>query len=139
MSTARHPQRKRVMSRTMRNGQGTNHMVGATGGSAARPTVTDGAGHDGSAPGATTTGGASRAQRTPLPRNFVVDSVSLPEVHYRLHDNLVEELSGHVSGCTRLSRFFERSCDSHPSGTALECEGERISYADLDARANRLA
>ena len=26
-----------------------------------------------------------------------------------------------------------------PAATALECEGERISYADLDQRANRLA
>ncbi|MGY1806359.1 Pls/PosA family non-ribosomal peptide synthetase [Blastococcus sp. SYSU D00669] len=58
---------------------------------------------------------------------------------YRLHENLVEELSGSATACTRLSRYFERTCDDRPSATALECEGEHISYADLDARANRLA
>ena len=58
---------------------------------------------------------------------------------FQLHDNIVEELAGSVSGCPRLSRYFERSCDDSPSAIALECEGERISYADLDARANRLA
>ncbi|MGY1843720.1 Pls/PosA family non-ribosomal peptide synthetase [Modestobacter sp. SYSU DS0875] len=40
---------------------------------------------------------------------------------------------------TRLSQYFERTCDHRPSATALECEGERLSYADLDQRANRLA
>ncbi|WP_198588650.1 AMP-binding protein, partial [Geodermatophilus chilensis] len=58
---------------------------------------------------------------------------------YRFHENVVDELSGQVSGCTRLSRYFERTCDRRPSATALECEGEHISYADLDQRANRLA
>ncbi|MGY1701516.1 Pls/PosA family non-ribosomal peptide synthetase [Geodermatophilus sp. SYSU D00766] len=57
---------------------------------------------------------------------------------YRLHDNFVAEL-GQTSGVTRLSRYFERTCDVRPSATALECEGERLSYADLDQRANRLA
>src|SRR5918998_3679523 len=58
---------------------------------------------------------------------------------YRLHDNFVAEISGQRSLVTRLSRFFERTCDERPSATALECEGERVSYADLDQRANRLA
>ncbi|SDY08068.1 non-ribosomal peptide synthetase terminal domain of unknown function [Geodermatophilus africanus] len=58
---------------------------------------------------------------------------------YRFHDNLVAEISGQRSLVTRLSRFFELSCDRRPAAIALECEGERISYADLDQRANRLA
>jgi len=58
---------------------------------------------------------------------------------YRLHDNFVAELSGQSSGCTRLSRFFERTCDERPSATAVEVAGDRLSYADLDQRANRLA
>src|SRR5918997_5253751 len=58
---------------------------------------------------------------------------------YRLHDNFVAEISGQRSLVTRLSRYFELSCDRRPAATALECEGERISYADLDQRANRLA
>ncbi|MGY1673235.1 Pls/PosA family non-ribosomal peptide synthetase [Geodermatophilus sp. SYSU D00710] len=60
------------------------------------------------------------------------------DVGYRLHDNFVAEL-GQTTGVTRLSRYFERTCDSRPSATALECGGERLSYADLDQRANRLA
>jgi non-ribosomal peptide synthetase-like protein len=60
-------------------------------------------------------------------------------VSYRLHDNFVAEMSGQRAGCTRLSRYFERTCDERPSDTAVECEGERVSYADLDQRANRLA
>jgi non-ribosomal peptide synthetase component F len=58
---------------------------------------------------------------------------------YRFHDNLVEELGGPGARCSRLSRYFELSCDRRPAAIALECEGERISYADLDQRANRLA
>ena len=57
---------------------------------------------------------------------------------YRLCNNFVAELSGQRSGCTRLGRYFERTCDQRPSATALECEGERESHADLDQRANRL-
>ncbi len=59
-------------------------------------------------------------------------------VGYRFHDNIVAEIT-ETSGVSRLSRFFERTCDDRPSATALECEGEHISYADLDQRANRLA
>ncbi|MGY1682931.1 Pls/PosA family non-ribosomal peptide synthetase [Geodermatophilus sp. SYSU D01176] len=58
---------------------------------------------------------------------------------YRFHDNLVEELGGLGARCSRLSRYFELSCDRRPAAVALECDGERISYADLDHRANRLA
>jgi non-ribosomal peptide synthetase-like protein len=67
------------------------------------------------------------------------DTATRTPSRYHLHSNVVEELSGQFAGCTRLSRYFERACDSGPSATALECEGEHISYADLDARANRLA
>jgi non-ribosomal peptide synthetase-like protein len=60
---------------------------------------------------------------------------------YRFHENLADELAGQSPGslCTRLSRYFERACDTRPSATALECEGEHITYADLDQRANRMA
>ncbi|MCV2490676.1 amino acid adenylation domain-containing protein [Geodermatophilus sp. YIM 151500] len=60
-------------------------------------------------------------------------------ISFRLHDNFAAEMSGQRAGCTRLSRYFERTCDSRPSATALEVEGEHLSYADLDQRANRLA
>src|SRR4051812_41453332 len=65
------------------------------------------------------------------------DGTATTEV--RFHHNLAEELSSQVAGLGRLSRYFERSCDRRPSATALECDGERLSYAELDHRANRLA
>ncbi|MCK7622969.1 amino acid adenylation domain-containing protein [Streptomyces sp. RS10V-4] len=40
---------------------------------------------------------------------------------------------------TRLHRLFESTCDRAPTATALECGGQRLSYARLDARANQLA
>ncbi|MFB7216009.1 AMP-binding protein [Streptomyces sp. NPDC056255] len=39
----------------------------------------------------------------------------------------------------RLNQFFEAACDRTPSAVALECGAHRLSYADLDARANRMA
>jgi non-ribosomal peptide synthetase component F len=58
---------------------------------------------------------------------------------YRLRNSFVAEVSGQRSGCSRLGRYFERACDQRPAATALECEGEGGSHADLDQRANRLA
>jgi non-ribosomal peptide synthetase-like protein len=40
---------------------------------------------------------------------------------------------------TRLHHFFESATDARPSSVALECEDERLSYGELDRRANRLA
>ncbi|MFH8516909.1 Pls/PosA family non-ribosomal peptide synthetase [Streptomyces gelaticus] len=39
----------------------------------------------------------------------------------------------------RLSHFFEAACDRTPSATALECGEHRLTYAELDTRANRVA
>ncbi|MEU3754667.1 Pls/PosA family non-ribosomal peptide synthetase [Streptomyces olivoreticuli] len=44
-----------------------------------------------------------------------------------------------VTGARRLHLVFESACDRSPSATALECERHRLTYAELDARANRLA
>ncbi len=38
-----------------------------------------------------------------------------------------------------LVQFFERACDRTPEKTALICGETRLSYAELDRRANRLA
>jgi non-ribosomal peptide synthetase-like protein len=38
----------------------------------------------------------------------------------------------------RLHQFFENTCDRTPGAVALVCGPDRLSYADLDARANRL-
>jgi non-ribosomal peptide synthetase-like protein len=40
---------------------------------------------------------------------------------------------------TRLGGYFEATCDRRPSSTALECDGEQLTYAELDRRANQLA
>jgi non-ribosomal peptide synthetase-like protein len=39
----------------------------------------------------------------------------------------------------RLHHFFEAACDAAPEATAVECGEGRLSYRDLDERANRLA
>ncbi|WP_020658973.1 Pls/PosA family non-ribosomal peptide synthetase [Amycolatopsis benzoatilytica] len=39
----------------------------------------------------------------------------------------------------RLHEFFERACDETPDAVALECGPDRLSYRELDERANRLA
>ncbi|MER6548235.1 Pls/PosA family non-ribosomal peptide synthetase [Streptomyces sp. NPDC001250] len=38
-----------------------------------------------------------------------------------------------------LNRFFEDACDRTPHALALECGARRLTYAELDARANRVA
>ncbi|GGV88264.1 hypothetical protein GCM10015535_39190 [Streptomyces gelaticus] len=39
----------------------------------------------------------------------------------------------------RLNDFFEAACDRTPSATALECGVHRLTYAELDTRADRVA
>ena len=39
----------------------------------------------------------------------------------------------------RLHHYFEQSADTRPGSVALECEGVRLTYRELDERANRLA
>jgi non-ribosomal peptide synthetase-like protein len=43
------------------------------------------------------------------------------------------------NGFRRLHHFFESACDATPDAIALECDGARITYRELDERANRLA
>lgn len=40
---------------------------------------------------------------------------------------------------TRLHQHFERTADERPDATALECDGQHLTYRELDAHANRLA
>ncbi|HEX5598577.1 MAG TPA: AMP-binding protein, partial [Micromonosporaceae bacterium] len=42
-------------------------------------------------------------------------------------------------GVRRLHHVFEAACDRVPSAVALECGGRRLTYGELDERANRLA
>ncbi|MFI9625927.1 Pls/PosA family non-ribosomal peptide synthetase [Streptomyces sp. NPDC052042] len=42
-------------------------------------------------------------------------------------------------GRRRLHFFFESSCDRAPSATALECDHQALTYADVEVRANRIA
>jgi amino acid adenylation domain-containing protein len=39
----------------------------------------------------------------------------------------------------QLHHLYEQSCDARPRATALICGSERLSYAELDARANQVA
>ncbi len=50
-----------------------------------------------------------------------------------------DELSDLLPRPRRLHRFFERSSDRSPDAIALICGPDSITYAELDARANRLA
>ncbi len=43
------------------------------------------------------------------------------------------------AGARHLHQFFEARCDATPGAPALICGADRLSYRDLDARANRLA
>jgi len=42
-------------------------------------------------------------------------------------------------GRLKLHHLFEQSCEQHRGRTAVICNGERLSYRDLDRRANQLA
>lgn len=46
---------------------------------------------------------------------------------------------GGTGSADRLNQFFETACDRTPSAIALECGADRLSYAELDTRANRMA
>ncbi|MFI5488513.1 Pls/PosA family non-ribosomal peptide synthetase [Micromonospora echinaurantiaca] len=47
--------------------------------------------------------------------------------------------AGGVAGARRLHHVFESACDRDPSAVALECGDTRLTYRELDERANRLA
>src|SRR4051794_37689369 len=53
-------------------------------------------------------------------------------------DNVVGSI-GEPGRPSRLGGYFERTCDRRPSSTALECDGEQLTYAELDRRADQLA
>ncbi|OLZ59390.1 peptide synthetase [Streptomyces sp. IMTB 2501] len=44
-----------------------------------------------------------------------------------------------MGSVTGLNRFFEDACDCTPHAVALEIGAQRLSYAELDARANQVA
>ncbi|MGY0004237.1 Pls/PosA family non-ribosomal peptide synthetase [Micromonospora sp. I033] len=46
---------------------------------------------------------------------------------------------GGVTRTRRLHHVFEAACDRNPSAVALECGSERLTYRELEERANRLA
>lgn len=50
-----------------------------------------------------------------------------------------ERLDRRSPGVRRMHHVFETTCDRNPSAVALECDGERLTYRELDERANRLA
>ena len=50
-----------------------------------------------------------------------------------------ERFGGRSAGIRRMHHVFETTCDRNPFAVALECDGERLTYRELDERANRLA
>ena len=57
-----------------------------------------------------------------------------------LLDEELEECNVEPLVCgRRLHHFFEGACDEHPSNVAVVCGLERLTYAELDVQANRLA
>ncbi|HEX5541363.1 MAG TPA: Pls/PosA family non-ribosomal peptide synthetase [Micromonospora sp.] len=52
----------------------------------------------------------------------------------------VDEAPPPGSGSSRrMHHVFETTCDARPSALALECGGQRLTYRELDERANQLA
>ncbi|WP_327241336.1 Pls/PosA family non-ribosomal peptide synthetase [Streptomyces sp. NBC_01320] len=56
-----------------------------------------------------------------------------------VQDGPPEASSQFWSDVRLLNECFERACDRGPECTAVECGAERLSYAELDRQANRLA
>jgi non-ribosomal peptide synthetase-like protein len=60
-----------------------------------------------------------------------------------MNSNLVldreTEAASNPASISRLHHCFERQCDVTPHAEALICDGERLTYTELDARSNRLA
>ena len=48
-------------------------------------------------------------------------------------------LASGIGSRLRLHHYFERSADTRSGSVALECDGTRLTYRELDERANRLA
>jgi amino acid adenylation domain-containing protein/non-ribosomal peptide synthase protein (TIGR01720 family) len=76
----------------------------------------------------------------------IVDNPALPMAAYDPlsasgRARLLEEFNTPDSACSTatLGALFEMQVAKTPEATALVCEGSRLSYAALDARANRLA
>ena len=59
--------------------------------------------------------------------------------HLKTADALNSELGRAEVPPTNLHYFFQKRCDADPDKTALICGSERLSYAELDIRANQLA
>ena len=44
-----------------------------------------------------------------------------------------------VAAPVRMQQFFEQRCEADPAAVALICDGQELTYRELDRRANRLA
>jgi non-ribosomal peptide synthetase-like protein len=74
-----------------------------------------------------------RARREPVGHPVTVTH------RYRFTNNVALAEPGSSAPLPRLRSSFERTADASPHSVALECDGERLTYADLERRANRLA
>ncbi|MCP2329614.1 non-ribosomal peptide synthetase-like protein [Hamadaea flava] len=65
-------------------------------------------------------------------RTIVLRSAAPPAVE-------IEDPGDATPDVRRLHHVFDVACDACPTAVALECDGERLTYRELDERANRLA
>lgn len=55
-----------------------------------------------------------------------------------VHLNVAPSASSNTVG-TRLHHYFEHTADARPHAAAIECDGQHLTYRELDQHANRLA
>src|SRR6185369_14688533 len=80
---------------------------------------------------------AEGAVRRPDARLSELPLLSAPEIHQVRHE-WTEPAPAPIHGAG-LSRHFEAWAERTPEAVAAVCEGETLSYAELNTRANRLA
>src|SRR6185369_13912644 len=80
---------------------------------------------------------AEGAVRRPDARLSELPLLSAPEIHQVRHE-WTETAPAPIHGAG-LSRHFEAWAERTPEAVAAVCEGETLSYAELNTRANRLA
>src|SRR5690349_1036746 len=82
------------------------------------------------------TDAAVHRKLSPVVQKLSAPGIAKSLVELGISDD-VHELIGQPPA--RLHYFFERQCERTPEALALVCGSQRLSYAQLDSQANRLA